>query len=167
MRLRKLIGDMEEENSQLAHMKLSLEESCEQVTSSVLTMSQCCCKLEQRGKTFYLCFFKVNSNILDKSNDLKQLREQIGKLDEQLDSGMQVKPSQICPLHCDSSAHKLKEAFCFSVYHCVFFYTLCVCVRRSWTKMRRAGRRRSSRWRTIVSSWRRRSTMGTTRPCSS
>lgn len=54
MRLRKLIGDMEEENSQLAHMKLSLEESCEQVTSSVLTMSQCCCMLEQRGKTFYL-----------------------------------------------------------------------------------------------------------------
>lgn len=50
-----------------------------------------------------------------------------------------------------------------------FFYTLCVCVcvRRSWTKMRRAGRRRSSRWRTIVSSWRRRSTTGTTRPCSS
>lgn len=61
MRLRKLISDMEEENSQLAHMKLSLEESCEQ----------------------------VNSNILDKSNDLKQLREQICKLDEQLDSGMQ------------------------------------------------------------------------------
>lgn len=162
---------MEEENSQLAHMKLSLEESCEQVTSSVLTMSHCCCMLEQRGKKKCIFVFKVNSNILDKSNDLKQLREQIGKLDEQLDSGMQVKPSQICPLHCDSSAHKLKEAFCFSVYYCVLFIpcalSLCVCVRRSWTKMRRAGRRRSSRWRTIVSSWRRRSTTGTTRPCSS
>lgn len=52
MRLRKLISDMEEENSQLAHMKLSLEESCEQVTSSVLTMY--ICKLGQRGKTFFL-----------------------------------------------------------------------------------------------------------------
>lgn len=35
LRLRKLISDMEEENSQLAYMKLSLEESCEQVTLSV------------------------------------------------------------------------------------------------------------------------------------
>lgn len=52
MRLRKLISDMEEENSQLAHMKLSLEESCEQVTSSVLTMY--ICKLGQRDKTFFL-----------------------------------------------------------------------------------------------------------------
>lgn len=125
MRLRKLISDMEEENSQLAHMKLSLEESCEQVTSSVLTMSQCIFASWGKEVKHFFWFFKVNSNILDKSNDLKQLREQICKLDEQLDSGMQVKPSQICPLHCDSSAHKLKEAFCFSVYHCVFCYTMC------------------------------------------
>ncbi|XP_029998550.1 kinetochore protein NDC80 homolog [Sphaeramia orbicularis] len=61
MLLRKLISNVEEENSRLTNMKLSLEESCEQ----------------------------VNSNILDKSNDLKQLREQIRKLDEQLDSHMQ------------------------------------------------------------------------------
>lgn len=61
MLLRKLISNVEEENSRLANMKLSLEESCEQ----------------------------VNSNILDKSNDLKQLREQIRKLEEQLDSHMQ------------------------------------------------------------------------------
>lgn len=40
MRLRKLISDVEEENSQLADMKLSLEESCEQVPSSVSTKSQ-------------------------------------------------------------------------------------------------------------------------------
>lgn len=33
----------------------------------------------------------MNSNILDKSNDMKQLREQIRKLDERLDSEMQVK----------------------------------------------------------------------------
>ncbi|XP_068559668.1 kinetochore protein NDC80 homolog [Cebidichthys violaceus] len=61
MLLRKLISDVEEENSRLANMKLSLEESSEQ----------------------------VNSNLLDKSNDLKQLREQIRKLDERLDSDMQ------------------------------------------------------------------------------
>ncbi|KAI3372804.1 hypothetical protein L3Q82_023264, partial [Scortum barcoo] len=61
MLLRKLVSDVEEENSRLANVKLSLEESCEQ----------------------------VNSNILDKSNDIKQLREQIRKLDERLDSDMQ------------------------------------------------------------------------------
>ncbi|XP_028433850.1 LOW QUALITY PROTEIN: kinetochore protein NDC80 homolog [Perca flavescens] len=61
MLLRKLVSDVEEENSRLANMKVSLEESCEQ----------------------------VNSNILDKSNDLKHLREQIRKLDERLDSNMQ------------------------------------------------------------------------------
>uniref|UniRef100_A0A3Q4BDR6 Kinetochore protein NDC80 n=1 Tax=Mola mola TaxID=94237 RepID=A0A3Q4BDR6_MOLML len=61
MLLRKLVSDVEEENSRLANTHLSLEESCEQ----------------------------VNSNILDKSNDMKQLREQIRKLDEQLDSEMQ------------------------------------------------------------------------------
>lgn len=32
MLLRKLISDVEEENGRLANMKLSLEESCEQVT---------------------------------------------------------------------------------------------------------------------------------------
>ncbi|XP_076027091.1 kinetochore protein NDC80 homolog [Genypterus blacodes] len=61
MILRKLISDVEEENSRLANMKLSLEESSDQ----------------------------VNSNIIDKSNDLKQLREQIRKLDERLDQDMQ------------------------------------------------------------------------------
>ncbi|KAM4577400.1 kinetochore protein NDC80 homolog [Odontesthes bonariensis] len=61
MLLRKLISDVEEENSRLANLKLSLDESCEQ----------------------------VNSNIMDKSNDLKQLREQIRKLDELLDCDMQ------------------------------------------------------------------------------
>lgn len=34
MVLRKLISDVEEDNSRLANMKLSLEESCEQVTKS-------------------------------------------------------------------------------------------------------------------------------------
>ncbi|XP_051277582.1 kinetochore protein NDC80 homolog [Dicentrarchus labrax] len=61
MLLRKLVSDVEEENSRLANMKLSLEESCEQ----------------------------VNSNIMDKSNDIKQLKEQIRKLDERLDCDMQ------------------------------------------------------------------------------
>uniref|UniRef100_A0A8C5GTG7 Kinetochore protein NDC80 n=1 Tax=Gouania willdenowi TaxID=441366 RepID=A0A8C5GTG7_GOUWI len=61
IKLRKLISDVEEEISRCSNMKLSLEESCEQ----------------------------VNSNIMDKSNDLKQLREQIRKLDERLDSEMQ------------------------------------------------------------------------------
>ncbi|KAM3610207.1 uncharacterized protein V6R79_000677 [Siganus canaliculatus] len=61
MLLRKLVSDVEEENSRLTNMKLSLEESLEQ----------------------------VNSNTLDKSNDMKQLREQIRKLDEQWDCEMQ------------------------------------------------------------------------------
>ncbi|KAM9857933.1 kinetochore protein NDC80 homolog [Aulostomus maculatus] len=61
MLLRKMISGVEEENSRLANMKLSMEDSCEQ----------------------------VNSNVLDKSNDLKQLKEQIRKLDERLDSDMQ------------------------------------------------------------------------------
>ncbi|KAM6959391.1 kinetochore protein NDC80 homolog [Aplochiton taeniatus] len=59
--LRKLMGNVEEECSRLANMKLSLEESVEQ----------------------------VNSNIADKANDLKCLREQIRRLDEQLENDMQ------------------------------------------------------------------------------
>ncbi|XP_054630805.1 kinetochore protein NDC80 homolog [Dunckerocampus dactyliophorus] len=59
--LRKLVSDVEEENSRLANMKLSLQETCEQ----------------------------LNSDILDKNNDLKQLREQIRKVDERLDSDQQ------------------------------------------------------------------------------
>ncbi|XP_029960827.1 kinetochore protein NDC80 homolog [Salarias fasciatus] len=59
--LRKLISDVEEEKSRLTNMRLSLEESSEQ----------------------------VSSNIMDKSNDMKQLREQIRKLDERLDCAMQ------------------------------------------------------------------------------
>ncbi|KAL3975751.1 hypothetical protein ACER0C_021637 [Sarotherodon galilaeus] len=61
MQLRKLVGDVEEENSRLTNMKLSLEESCEQ----------------------------VNSIITDKTNDLKQLREQIRKLDERWEGEQQ------------------------------------------------------------------------------
>ncbi|MEQ2250642.1 hypothetical protein ILYODFUR_003037 [Ilyodon furcidens] len=59
--LRKLISDVEEENSRLTNLKLSLEESSEQ----------------------------VSSNIVDMFNDLKQIREQIRKLDERLDGNMQ------------------------------------------------------------------------------
>ncbi|KAF7652995.1 hypothetical protein LDENG_00088960 [Lucifuga dentata] len=61
MLLRKLVSDVEEEKTRLTNMNLSLEESSDQ----------------------------VNSNIIDKSNDLKQLREQIRKLDERLDQDMQ------------------------------------------------------------------------------
>eukprot|EP00063_Salmo_salar_P053221 XP_014028056.1 PREDICTED: kinetochore protein NDC80 homolog [Salmo salar] len=60
--LRKLITDVDEECSRLTDMKLSLEESIEQ----------------------------VNSNISDKANDLKQLREQIRRLDEQLEQDIQL-----------------------------------------------------------------------------
>uniref|UniRef100_A0AAQ5YRQ8 Kinetochore protein NDC80 n=1 Tax=Amphiprion ocellaris TaxID=80972 RepID=A0AAQ5YRQ8_AMPOC len=56
-----LISDVEEENSRLTNANLSLEESCEQ----------------------------VNFDITEKSNDVKQLREQIRKLDERLDFDMQ------------------------------------------------------------------------------
>ncbi|KAL0979827.1 hypothetical protein UPYG_G00190310 [Umbra pygmaea] len=58
--LRKLIGDVEEECSRLTNTKLTLEESIEQ----------------------------VNSNISDKANDLKQLREQIRRLEVQLEQDM-------------------------------------------------------------------------------
>lgn len=99
IRLRKLICDKEEENSQLAHMKLSLEESCEQVPSSVGTITQVFFSAGGKELKHFICssvrYLKVTSNILDKSNDLKQLREQICRLDEQLGSRMQVKFSQI------------------------------------------------------------------------
>ncbi|XP_061784319.1 kinetochore protein NDC80 homolog [Nerophis lumbriciformis] len=59
--LKKLVRDVEEENGRLPNMKLSLEEACEQ----------------------------VNLDILDKNNDLKQLKEQIRKVDERWDSGQE------------------------------------------------------------------------------
>lgn len=40
MLLRKLISDVEEENSRLANMKLSLEESCEQVTQNIVLFNE-------------------------------------------------------------------------------------------------------------------------------
>uniref|UniRef100_A0A8C4Z9K1 Kinetochore protein NDC80 n=1 Tax=Gadus morhua TaxID=8049 RepID=A0A8C4Z9K1_GADMO len=61
VRLRDLIGNVEEEASQLTNQKLSVEESIEQ----------------------------VNCNLLDKSNDLKQLRENIRKLDQQVEQDME------------------------------------------------------------------------------
>ncbi|CAL8346188.1 unnamed protein product [Lota lota] len=61
MRLRDLIGNVEEEGSRLANQKLSVEESIEQ----------------------------VNCNLLDKSNDLKQLREHIRKLDQRVEQDME------------------------------------------------------------------------------
>lgn len=42
MLLRKLIGDVEEENSRFANMKLSLEESSEQVPKNPLIYSYYC-----------------------------------------------------------------------------------------------------------------------------
>ncbi|XP_028818040.1 kinetochore protein NDC80 homolog [Denticeps clupeoides] len=59
--LRNMISDVEEEFNQLANKKLSLEETVEQ----------------------------INSNITDKSNDLKQIKEQIRRLDEQLEQEQQ------------------------------------------------------------------------------
>uniref|UniRef100_A0A1A8F1U6 Kinetochore protein NDC80 n=2 Tax=Nothobranchius korthausae TaxID=1143690 RepID=A0A1A8F1U6_9TELE len=61
MLLKKMISDVEEENSRLTNSKLSLAESIEQ----------------------------LNSNIMDKLNDMKLLKEQIRKLDEQLELDMQ------------------------------------------------------------------------------
>lgn len=95
MLLTRLNSDVEEEKSRLTNEKLSLEESCEQVTKflqsperatsmwlSRVIYNGCICFL-------FVCL-KVDTNISDKSNDLKQLREQIRKLDEWLDSDMQV-----------------------------------------------------------------------------
>ncbi|KAG7492367.1 hypothetical protein MATL_G00013450 [Megalops atlanticus] len=59
--LRNMISEVDEELSKLANKKLSLEEVLEQ----------------------------VNSNVADKTNDMKQLKEQIRRLDEQLEYGMQ------------------------------------------------------------------------------
>nr|XP_061804257.1 kinetochore protein NDC80 homolog [Nerophis lumbriciformis] len=56
--LKKLISDVEDERSKLSNAKFSLEDSHEQ----------------------------VNSNVLDKKNDLKQLKEQIRKEDERWDA---------------------------------------------------------------------------------
>lgn len=47
-----------------------------------------------------MCVFKVNSNIMDKSNDLKQMREQIRKVDERLDSDMQVEYILLLMVQC-------------------------------------------------------------------
>ncbi|XP_031429237.1 kinetochore protein NDC80 homolog [Clupea harengus] len=59
--LRNMITDVEEEFNKLSNKKLSLVESLEQ----------------------------VNSNIVDKTNDVKQLKEQIRRLDEQLEHDLQ------------------------------------------------------------------------------
>ncbi|XP_061672333.1 kinetochore protein NDC80 homolog [Syngnathoides biaculeatus] len=56
--LKKLISDLEEDRSRLSNAKFILEQSCEQ----------------------------LNSNILDKENDQKQLKEQIRKVDERLEA---------------------------------------------------------------------------------
>lgn len=50
-----------------------------------------------------VCICKVNSNAIDKSNDIKQLREQIRKLDERLDCEMQVLYSPINKGLCRTS----------------------------------------------------------------
>uniref|UniRef100_H3DED6 Kinetochore protein NDC80 n=1 Tax=Tetraodon nigroviridis TaxID=99883 RepID=H3DED6_TETNG len=47
------------------------------------------CQREKLQILTHVCIFKVNSNTMDKSNDIKQLREQIRKLDEHLDCEMQ------------------------------------------------------------------------------
>lgn len=86
MLLRKLISDVEEENSRLANTKLSLEESCEQVITFYTLVSI----KRQHILITYNVFLQLNSNITEKSNDMKKLREHIRKLDEQLDSNMQV-----------------------------------------------------------------------------
>lgn len=92
--LRKLVSDVEEENSRLTNTNLSLEESCEEVNLTFMFLILWYLFFAD----FHLSFIsfcvcnpiQLNSNICDKSNDLKQLREQIRKLEEQLDSDMQV-----------------------------------------------------------------------------
>ncbi|XP_054587491.2 kinetochore protein NDC80 homolog isoform X2 [Nothobranchius furzeri] len=61
MLLKKMISNVEEESSRLTNSRLSLVESMEQ----------------------------LNSNVMDKLNDVKLLKEQIRKLDEQLELDMQ------------------------------------------------------------------------------
>lgn len=98
-----------------------------------------------------MSIFKVNSNTIDKSNDIKQLREQIRKLDEHLDFEMQVLyfsmrivPDLVCKTEISD----------------------CLCLSRSWPERNRAGQRRWSLWRTIASSWRRRWITAMTKLCS-
>lgn len=130
MLLRKLISDVEEENSRLANMKLSLEESCEQVTDLFFALTEL--KLifpiiififvdhwkavsEKLQIIIRVCIVKVNSNTIDKSNDIKQLREQIRKLDERFDCEMQVLYSTINIRLCQTSCLQMRD-FCMSVF---------------------------------------------------
>ncbi|CAG08408.1 unnamed protein product, partial [Tetraodon nigroviridis] len=62
----------------------------------------------------HVCIFKVNSNTMDKSNDIKQLREQIRKLDEHLDCEMQVLYSTIYT-HCARLCVQTRD-FCMFVF---------------------------------------------------
>lgn len=72
---------------------------------------------EKGGKVpdwvFNMCadIFKVNSNTMDKSNDIKQLREQIRKLDEHLDCEIQVLYATANVQSCQTSC-VLTRAFC-------------------------------------------------------
>lgn len=57
----------------------------------------------------------MNSNTIDKSNDIKQLREQIRKLDERLDCEMQVLSSTINLGLCQTSCVQMRD-FCMFVF---------------------------------------------------
>lgn len=57
----------------------------------------------------------MNSNTIDKSNDIKQLREQIRKLDERLDCEMQVLYSTVNIRLCQTSCVQMRD-FCMFVF---------------------------------------------------
>lgn len=121
--LRKLVSDVEEENSRLTNTNLSLEESCEEVNLTFMFLILwylCFADFHLSFISFCVCNpIQLNSNICDKSNDLKQLREQIRKLEEQLDSDMQV-----LTLHSLSTKLKMTTHLLHILFVSFFFFLL-------------------------------------------
>ena len=102
----------------------------------------------------HICVVQVDSNVEDKSNDLKQLREQIRKVDERLDCDLQV----WFPFGLIVNVSAVRVAL-----HSACGRLFC----RTWPGRSRSGRQRWSRWKTIAKFWRRRLIMVMTRLCSS
>lgn len=169
-----MVGDVEEENSRLANMKLSLEDSCEQVRKRfffirLLTHSFTKTLNTDTERLFdpnwsqfqtiniSMCsfVFKVKSNILDKTNDIKQLREQIRKLDERLNCEMQVQSTQKFKWKDLYWQHQFStDSFVVETLHpdCQREFSVCFCV-GAGPRGTRLGRRDGVSWESSETSW--------------
>lgn len=61
---------------------------------------------------FILFFLKIRSNVEDKTNEIKDLKEQIRKLDEQLELEMQASPQSVCSARFQALAGHLSLEVC-------------------------------------------------------